>query len=153
MATLILGAAGAALGGSLISGTILGLTGAAIGGFIGASIGSVVDSWIISSLAPGQRIEGARLDSLRLTSSTEGAVIPRVSGRMRMGGNIIWATDFREEVRTTTQRVGGKGGGGSKVTTTEYLYYASFAVALAELVAGGDRLPRHWPVEAPPRGA
>ncbi len=132
MATLILGAAGAALGGSLISGTILGLTGAAIGGFIGASIGSVVDSWIISSLAPGQRIEGARLDSLRLTSSTEGAVIPRVSGRMRMGGNIIWATDFREEVRTTTQRVGGKGGGGSKVTTTEYLYYASFAVALTE---------------------
>ena len=132
MATLILGAAGAALGGSLISGTILGLTGAAIGGFIGASIGSVVDSWIISSLAPGQRIEGARLDSLRLTSSTEGAVIPRVSGRMRMGGNIIWATDFREEVRTRTQRVGGKGGGGSKVTTTEYLYYASFAVALTE---------------------
>jgi len=132
MATLILGAAGAALGGSLISGTILGLTGAAIGGFIGASIGSVVDSWIISSLAPGQRIEGARLDSLRLTSSTEGAVIPRVSGRMRMGGNIIWATDFREEVRTSTQRVGGKGGGGSKVTTTEYLYYASFAVALTE---------------------
>lgn len=132
MATLILGAAGAALGGSLISGTILGLTGAAIGGFIGASIGSVVDSWIISSLAPGQRIEGARLDSLRLTSSTEGAVIPRVSGRMRMGGNIIWATDFREEVRTNTQRVGGKGGGGSKVTTTEYLYYASFAVALTE---------------------
>jgi len=35
-------------------------------------------------------------------------------------------------VRTSTQRVGGKGGGGSKVTTTEYLYYASFAVALTE---------------------
>ncbi|MFU8777645.1 MAG: hypothetical protein ACNA7M_08235, partial [Roseovarius sp.] len=64
MATLVLGAAGAALGGSLISGTILGLTGATIGGFIGASIGSAVDSWIISSLAPGQRIEGARLESL-----------------------------------------------------------------------------------------
>jgi hypothetical protein len=50
---------------------------------------------------------------------------------MRMGGNIIWATDFREETKTTTQG-GGKGGGGGKVKTTEYLYYASFAVALCE---------------------
>jgi hypothetical protein len=67
----------------------------------------------------------------RLTSATEGAVIPRLYGRMRMGGNIIWATDFREETKTTTQG-GGKGGGGGKVKTTEYLYYASFAVALCE---------------------
>ena len=130
MATLVLGAAGAAIGGS-IGGAILGVSAATIGGFIGSTIGSVVDSWIISSLAPTQRIEGARLDSLRITSSTEGAVIPRVYGRMRMGGNIIWATDFREETRTTTQG-GGKGGGGGKVRTTEYLYYASFAVALCE---------------------
>jgi hypothetical protein len=50
---------------------------------------------------------------------------------MRIGGNLIWATDFREETKTTTQG-GGKGGGGGKVRTTEYLYYASFAVALCE---------------------
>ena len=130
MATLVLGAAGAAIGGS-IGGAILGVSAATIGGFIGSTIGSVVDSWIISSLAPTQRIEGARLDTLRITSSTEGAVIPRLYGRMRMGGNIIWATDFREETKTTTQG-GGKGGGGGKVKTTEYLYYASFAVALCE---------------------
>jgi len=130
MATLVLGAAGAAIGGS-IGGAILGVSAATIGGFIGSTIGSVVDSWIISSLAPTQRIEGARLDTLRITSATEGAVIPRLYGRMRMGGNIIWATDFREETRTTTQG-GGKGGGGGKVKTTEYLDYASFAVALCE---------------------
>ena len=58
-------------------------------------------------------------------------MIPRLYGRMRLGGNIIWATDFREETRTTIQG-GGKGGGGPKVTTTEYLYSASFAVALCE---------------------
>ncbi len=130
MATLVLGAAGAAIGSS-IGGAILGVSAATIGGFIGSSIGSVVDSWIISSLAPTQRIEGARLDTLRITSATEGAVIPRLYGRMRMGGNIIWATDFREETKTTTQG-GGKGGGGGKVKTTEYLYFASFAVALCE---------------------
>jgi hypothetical protein len=132
MATLVLGAVGTALGGSFISGSFLGLTGAAIGGLIGSSIGSVVDSWIVSSLMPGQRMEGARLDSLRITSSTEGAILPRLYGRMRMGGNVIWATDFREETRTTTQGGGKGGGGGGSVTTTEYLYYASFAVAICE---------------------
>ena len=130
MATLVLGAVGTAIGGAF-GGAILGFSGAAIGGFIGSTVGSVVDSWIVSSLAPTQRIEGARLDTLRITSATEGAVIPRLYGRMRIGGNIIWATDFREETKTTTQG-GGKGGGGGKVKTTEYLYYASFAVALCE---------------------
>ncbi|SFC01257.1 baseplate multidomain protein megatron [Tropicimonas isoalkanivorans] len=131
MATLVLGAAGAAIGSS-IGGAILGVSAATIGGFVGSTIGSVVDSWIVSSLAPTQRIEGPRLDSLRITASTEGAVIPRVYGRMRMGGNVIWATDFREETKTTTQGGGKGGGGGGKVKTTEYLYYASFAVALCE---------------------
>jgi len=131
VATLVLGAAGAAIGGS-IGGAILGVSAATIGGFVGSTIGSVVDSWIVSSLAPTQRIEGPRLDSLRITSSTEGAVVPRVYGRMRMGGNVIWATDFREETKTTTQGGGKGGGGGGKVKTTEYLYYASFAVALCE---------------------
>ncbi|SEL47587.1 baseplate multidomain protein megatron [Jannaschia helgolandensis] len=131
MATLVLGAAGAAIGGS-IGGAILGVSAATIGGFVGSTIGSVVDSWIISSLAPTQRIEGARMDNLRITSATEGAVIPRLYGRMRAGGNIIWATDFREETKTTTQGGGKGGGGGGKVKTTEYFYYASFAVALCE---------------------
>ncbi|WP_324752582.1 baseplate multidomain protein megatron [Roseovarius sp. Pro17] len=131
MATLVLGAAGAAIGGS-IGGGILGVSAVTIGGYIGSTIGSVVDNWIVSSLAPTQRIEGARLDNLRITSATEGAVIPRLYGRMRIGGNIIWATDFREETKTTTQGGGKGGGGGGKVKTTEYLYFASFAVALCE---------------------
>ena len=64
MATLVLGAVGSAIGGAF-GGAILGFSGAAIGGFIGSTIGSVIDNWIVSSLAPAQRIEGARLDSLR----------------------------------------------------------------------------------------
>src|SRR5690606_35798259 len=51
-------------------------------------------------------------------------------GRMRIGGNVIWATDFREERRVTRQGGGGKGGGGVEVT--EYFYFCSFAVALCE---------------------
>jgi hypothetical protein len=139
MASLVLGAIGTAIGGSF-GGTLLGLSGAAIGGLIGSAVGSVVDSLIVASLMPGQSVEGQRLDVLRVTSSTEGGTIPRLYGRMRIGGNIIWATDFREEVRTTTQG-GGKGGGGG-VTTTEYLYACSFAVALCESAITG--LGRIW---------
>lgn len=129
MATLVLGAVGSSLGAGF-GGSILGMSGSVIGGMLGSMAGAAVDSWIIASLTPGQRYEGSRLDSLRITSSTEGVVIPRVFGTMRVGGNVIWATDFREEVSKTRQ--GGKGGGGSSVTTTEYTYYASFAVALCE---------------------
>lgn len=146
MATLVLGAVGSALGAGF-GGTILGLSGAAIGGLVGSSFGSVVDSYLLSSLAPGQRIEGARLDTLRITSATEGTVLPRLFGRMRIGGNILWATDFREEV-VTTRSGGGKGGGRQpKVTTTEYLYSASFAVALCEGPITG--IGRLWADGAP----
>lgn len=134
MATLALGAVGAAIGGS-VGGAILGVSAATLGGFIGSTIGSYVDSRIISSLSPGQdqSFTGPRLDSLRVTTSTEGKVIPRVFGRLRMGTNIIWATDFREKKKTTTQGGGGKGGGGGGETkTTTYYYYASFAVAICE---------------------
>ncbi|WP_028714363.1 glycoside hydrolase TIM-barrel-like domain-containing protein [Paracoccus sp. J55] len=140
MATLILGAVGTAIG-TAVGGTatFLGLSAGAVGGMIGSGIGSVVDAWIVQSLMPGQKFEGQRLDAQRITSSTEGAVIPRVFGTTRIGGNVIWATDFREEVKKTTQ--GGKGGG-PEVETTEYTYYASFAVGICEGQIGG--IGRVW---------
>ncbi|MGC9368717.1 MAG: baseplate multidomain protein megatron [Paracoccaceae bacterium] len=125
MATLALGIAGKAVG-SAIGGSILGASASAIGGFIGSSIGRVVDQALF-----GQSItnEGQALDSLKVTTSTEGVVIPTVYGRIRVGGNIIWATDFRHEVNK--KKRGGKGGGPS-VTTKEHLYFASFAMGLCE---------------------
>ena len=108
-------------------GTFLGLSGAAI---VGSTVGSVVDSRLTSQLAPTQRIEGARLDSLRLTSSTEGAVLPRLYGCVRIGGNIISATDFREENLTSTQ--GGGKGGDPKVKRPSTCIMPPFVVALCE---------------------
>ncbi len=132
MASIILAAAGTALGGS-IGGSILGVSAATIGGAIGSIAGAAIDSWLVASMAPTQKIAGQRLDTLQITASTEGAVIPRVYGRMRVGGNIIWATDFREETETTRHGGGGKGGGGGGGTeVTEYFYFASLAVALCE---------------------
>jgi len=126
-----------------VASVVLSVVGGAIAGPIGAAVGSVVgavvDSLLVSALTPTQKAEGQRLSDIKITSATEGIAIPRVYGRARMGGNIIWATDFREE-KHTTKSGGGKGGGGG-VETTEYLYFASFAVALCEgPIAGIGRI-------------
>lgn len=139
MATLALAAVGAAAGGALLpSGvSMLGLTlsGAAIGGQIGAFAGNYIDNALFGASGRRRATEGPRLNDLRITSSTEGAPIPRLYGRARLGGQVIWAADIRE--RVVTRRSGGgsaKGGSPSTPATesTEYHYYASFAVALAE---------------------
>ncbi len=68
---------------------------------------------------------------------------------MRTGGNIIWATDFREQINTSKQ--GGGKGSAPKTTTTTYSYFASFATALCEGPIGG--IGRIWadgkPFEVP----
>ena len=84
MASIILAAAGTAIGGS-IGGAVLGVCAATIGGAVGSIAGAAIDSWLVASMAPTQKIAGQRLDTLQITASTEGAVIPRVYGRMRIG--------------------------------------------------------------------
>src|SRR5262249_7607298 len=71
-------------------------------------------------------------------ASTEGAPIPRVYGRVRLAGQVIWATNLEEVVSTTSQTTGSSGGkgmgGGPSVTTntTTYSYFANLAVGLCE---------------------
>lgn len=137
MATLALAAAGSAVGSALLpSGlTVLGATigGATIGSQIGALAGSFVDQALFGVTGQSRPFAGPRLSDLRVTASTEGAPIPRVYGRARIGGQVIWATDFEEEVVTSKVGGGGKGvGGGSAAKQIEYRYYANFAVGLAD---------------------
>lgn len=122
MATYILGAVGTALGGP-------------IGGMIGAMLGGIVDRYAMMALTPNTTTTniGPRLVEMNLTNSAEGATMSRVVGRSRMGGQVIWATQFKETAVTTSQTQGGKGGGGEQtVTTTTYEYSISFAVAFCE---------------------
>ncbi|PPC99829.1 MAG: hypothetical protein CTY31_07990 [Hyphomicrobium sp.] len=139
MATLALAAVGAAVGGSIFPAGlgILGATisGATLGGQLGALAGSVVDNALFGASGQNRAVEGPRLSDLQVTGSTEGAPIPRLYGRARVGGQVIWATEFDEEVIRSSQASGaGKGGalGGGGARTTEYRYYANFAVALCE---------------------
>ncbi|MFC7053809.1 glycoside hydrolase/phage tail family protein [Hansschlegelia quercus] len=142
MAVLALTAVGAAVGGAALPGgiTLFGatLSGAAIGSAVGGLAGAALDQ---SLLAQTTKQSGPRLSDLRITASTEGAPVMRVYGRMRIGGQVIWASRFRETSDTETS--GGKGGGGGqKVKTTTYSYSASFAVGLCEGVV--EEIGRIW---------
>ena len=141
MASLVLGAVGTAIGGS-IGGSILGVSLASIGGMVGSTVGRVVDNLILSSLTPAQRVEGPRLQEMSVMTSSEGSAQGRLHGLMRVPGNLIWATRFKETKDVDTERVGGKGGG-QKVETTSYSYSVSMAVAFGE---GNERtqLGRVW---------
>ena len=138
MATLALAAVGAAAGGALMPAglSVLGmtLTGATIGSQIGAFAGSYIDNALFGASGQKRSVEGPRLSDLHITSSTEGAPIPRLFGRARLGGQIIWSDDIRETIRTSRSGGSGKGApqSGPVTETTEYSYSATFAVALAE---------------------
>lgn len=139
MATLALSVAGAAAGSALLPAgvSVLGTTisGAVIGSQLGALAGSVVDQALFASSGQPRSVSGPRLTDLKLTSSTEGAPIPRLFGRSRLGGQVIWAAPVEEEATTNRAGGGGKGAPSSRATattTTTFAYFASFAVALCE---------------------
>ncbi|TCK31304.1 putative tail protein [Ancylobacter aquaticus] len=135
MATLILGALGGTIGGALF-----GPVGALAGRALGALGGSAIDSLVLN---PGQRVEGPRLAEFGTMTSTEGAALPRLYGRARLSGQVIWAAPVQEVVSTQTQASGGKGGiaGGGGGSTT-YSYFGSFAVGVCE--GPVTRLGRIW---------
>ncbi|KQS96496.1 MULTISPECIES: glycoside hydrolase/phage tail family protein [unclassified Rhizobium] len=118
MATILLQAAGAALGG------VFGPVGAILGRAAGALAGSVVDRSIIGGMTT---VSGARLGNARIPGADEGTAITRAYGTVRVGGTLIWATRFEEEVRV--ERRGGKASG-PRVET--FRYYANFALGICE---------------------
>jgi hypothetical protein len=128
MAALVLSVAGSAVGG------LFGPFGAIAGRIAGALIGNRLDH----ALLGGQSSEGPRLADLDVMASTEGAPIPRVYGRARLSGQVIWATKLEEVASTDTTRSGGKGGvlGGPAHKTTTYSYFANFAVGLCDSEIG-----------------
>lgn len=141
MATLLLTVGAAAL----TQGAAAWITAAATA--VAGVVGGVIDNRLFGPGPINQQTEGPRLENLQVQASTEGAAIPEIAGRVRLAGQIIWATKFKEVVTTTTQSSGGGGkggggGGGTTITTTTYSYFANFAVGLCE--GSIDRVGRIW---------
>lgn len=137
MATLLLGAAGGLIGGALF-----GPLGAVAGRALGALGGAVLDQTLMGG-SRAQTSTGPRLSDLDVMASTPGAAIPRLYGRARLPGQVIWATRLAEVKKTETQSIGGKGGSLSpRASTVTYTYFANFAVALCE--GPVSRIGRIW---------
>ncbi len=124
MAQIIFSEAGAALGRRLLPKglSLLGrhISGAALGRAVGRLAGQAIDAHFAGTL------EGPRLASLRGLDTGEGVGIASVYGRMRTGGQLIWASPVRE--RRTTSRPAGKLGPRAQA----YSYSISLAIALGE---------------------
>lgn len=135
MATIVLSAAGMALGGSL-GGSVLGLGMATIGRAAGAALGRSIDQRLLGGGADA--VETGRVDRFRLTGASEGASVSRLFGRMRIAGQVIWATEFQESRKSS----GGGKGGPPKPQTTQYSYSVSLAIALCE--GEISRVARVW---------
>lgn len=125
MATLVLSAAGAAVGAGF-GGSVLGLSGAVIGRAVGATIGRSIDQRILGG--GSEAVEQGRVSRFQVTGASDGAAVARVWGRMRVGGQVIWASRFQE----TAQRSGGGGKGAPRSTSTSYSYSVSLAIALCQ---------------------
>ena len=108
MATLILGTVGRVLGGP-------------IGGLVGTFLGGAIDRSVFGS---GASRNGPRLADLSVQSSAYGQPLPRVYGRMRVAGNLVWTAGIEE----STQRSGSSKTG---TAATSYSYFSSFAVIVA----------------------
>jgi hypothetical protein len=107
MATLILSTAGRLVGGP-------------IGGAVGAFVGQQIDQRLFGA----KPRRGPQLGDLAVQTSHYGTDIPKLFGRMRIAGTVIWSTDLRE-------RRSSGGGGKGQPRTVSYSYSASFAVALS----------------------
>ncbi|MGR3496843.1 baseplate multidomain protein megatron [Citreimonas sp.] len=127
MATILLSAAGAAIG-STFGGSVLGLSMTAVGRFAGAAVGRRLDQSLLGQ--GSDAVETGRIDRFHLTGAGEGTPIAQVLGRMRVGGHVIWASEFTEHVRER----GGGGGKGAPATpgVREHSYSVSLALALCE---------------------
>jgi len=125
MAKVLLSAAGAALGAGF-GGTVLGLSGAVIGRAIGATVGRAIDQKVLGG--GSDAVDVGRIERFRVMGASEGSAIPQVWGRVRVSGQVIWASRFLDNVT----RTGGGKGTPKRPATTSHAYSVSLAVALCE---------------------
>lgn len=131
MAQLVVSAVGAYVG-FLIGGP----QGAAIGWSIGGALGS--------TLASPQKVKGPLSTDLKQPKLTYGTPVPRIYGRQRTAGHLVWSSEKRP-VATTTES-GGKGGPGVETTTYTYNIDCLYMVAIDSDVIAVTRAWRNGEV-------
>jgi hypothetical protein len=99
-------------------------------------LGRAIDDRLLGS--GSEAIETGRVDRFRLTETGQGAPIAQVFGRTRIGGQVIWASEFSQHSTVT----GSGKGGPPQPRTTSYSYTVSLAIALCQ--GEISSVPRIW---------
>lgn len=128
MAQLALAVAGSAIGGSLVTGTFLGMSGASIGWAVGSLVGGMIGQKGTHTVQPG-------IGDKSVQVSTYGGFQTLVFGTMRVAGNVIDGVSEVREVRTTTR----VGKGGPKSTNTTLTWNADLAIDIGQAGCLGIR--------------
>lgn len=121
---------------SQIGGVIGAAVGYYVGGPSGAQWGYAIGAGVGALATPKEKIQGPRLEDLKLTGSEYGSPIPWVQGHPRISGGVWWSSEKREIATTEEQ---GKGGG-AEVTT--YTYEVDVLIGLTDNQIVGIR--RIW---------
>lgn len=103
---------------------VLTAVGTIFGGPIGAALGTLAGQAIDAQIFKPAGRTGPRLNDLQVQTSRYGTHIPRIYGRIRVAGTVIWSTDLQESSATN-------GGGKGQPSVTSFSYSASLAVALS----------------------
>ncbi|MGB4191012.1 MAG: glycoside hydrolase TIM-barrel-like domain-containing protein [Rickettsiales bacterium] len=124
--------------GSILGNSLAGPMGSAIGYGVGAALGQEYDQ---QRLGKNKRVPIiGKLSDLSIQTSTYGRMIPIIYGKAKIAGNIIWASNIKEERRDYYQRRSKFGG--KSLASTEYSYSVSLAIAIAE--GEIDEILRVW---------
>ncbi len=120
---------------ALGAGIVGGLIGGPLGASIGFSLGNFVGGILFGSDAQPITTTGPQLNDTSVSTSVYGKGIPIFEGGVRIGGNMIWATEI-QEVRTEEVIEGDSGNFYTpdppdqiKITFT---YFGNFAMAFGE---------------------
>lgn len=121
---------------------VLGVAGGIVGSFYGNWQGGMAIGMMIGGILFPPDLgtaEVGRIDDFKVQGMSQGSPIPKVWGKYRLAGQIIWSDNIREHVSTSSTG-GGSGGGGS--TTKTYSYTTTFAL----LVCAGeiDHFEKIW---------
>lgn len=101
--------------------------------FLSSDLGRLAFDLAFQSLGTKtQSRDYGKLEDLQVLRSVQGGSIPRLFGRMRLGGQLIWMGDVQEKVTESSSGGGKGGGGGAKTSRRDYNYHLSFAIALCE---------------------
>lgn len=90
---------------------------------ISIGVGLAVSA-LSSLLTPATQNDRNKLNDLSSPKSNYGVAIPKIWGKVKVAGNLVWATDKIERSAAS----GGGGKGGPRVSTTNYTYHGNFAM-------------------------